>query len=98
LALHLLAHHDALARDTARLRECYARVNLSPMGAAALAGSSLPIDRRRVAELLGFDGLVENTVDAVSSRDFVLEAMAAAAITPLAMDMPDCAFLTCMIT
>ncbi|MCX8204801.1 MAG: argininosuccinate lyase [Candidatus Nezhaarchaeota archaeon] len=80
LALHLLAHHEALARDTDRLRECYARVNLSPMGAAALAGSSLPIDRRMVAELLGFDGLVENTIDAVSSRDFALEAMAAASI------------------
>ncbi|MEM4699624.1 MAG: argininosuccinate lyase [Candidatus Nezhaarchaeales archaeon] len=80
LALHLLAHHDALARDTDRLKECYARVNLSPMGAAALAGTSLPIDRRMVAELLGFDGIVENTMDAVSSRDFALEAMAAASI------------------
>jgi argininosuccinate lyase len=80
LAHHLLAHHDALARDVERLKGCYARVNLSPMGAAALAGSSLPIDRRRVAELLGFDGLVENTLDAVSSRDFALEAMADAAL------------------
>ena len=80
LGLHLLAHHDALARDTERLKGCYARVNLSPMGAAALAGTSLPVDRRRVAELLGFEGLVENTVDAVSSRDFALEAMSAAAL------------------
>jgi len=75
LALHLLAHHDALARDFDRLIQCYHRTNLSPMGAAALAGSSIPLDRRRVAELLGFDGLVENTVDAVSSRDFLVEAL-----------------------
>jgi len=80
LALHLLAHHDALARDTERLKECYVRVNQSPMGAAALAGSSIPVDRRRVAELLGFEGLVEDTVDAVSARDFLVEALAAASL------------------
>jgi len=80
LAHHLLAHHDALMRDTQRLKECYTRVNLSPMGAAALAATSFPVNRRRVAELLGFDGLVENTVDAASSRDFVLETLAVASL------------------
>jgi argininosuccinate lyase len=71
----LLAHHDRLKRDTDRIRDVYSRVNISPMGSAALATSSFNIDRFRVAELLGFNGLVENSIDAVSSRDFVAEAV-----------------------
>jgi argininosuccinate lyase len=71
----LLAHHDRLKRDTDRIRDVYSRVNISPMGSAALATSSFNIDRFRVAELLGFNGLIENSIDAVSSRDFVAEAV-----------------------
>ncbi len=75
LAHHLLAHHDAFARDFKRFLNAYSRVNQSPLGAAALAGADYPIDRNLTAKLLGFDGLVENSMDAVSSRDFALEVM-----------------------
>ncbi|MFQ6077317.1 MAG: argininosuccinate lyase, partial [Candidatus Bathyarchaeia archaeon] len=77
---HLLAYVDAFERDAQRLEEAYSRVNLSPMGACALATTSFPISRERVAELLGFDGIAENSIDAVSSRDFVLETVACLAI------------------
>ena len=80
LSHYILAHLDHLLRDIERIRGCYRRTNLSPLGASASAGSTLPLDRLRVAELLGFDGLVENSLDAVSSRDFALEALAASAI------------------
>jgi argininosuccinate lyase len=80
LAHHLLAHFWALLRDLERLQEAYARVNLSPLGACALAGTGFDIDRRLVAELLGFDGMVENSQDAVASRDFLLEPMAVLAL------------------
>ncbi len=76
LGHHLLAYHDMFERDTQRLKELYARVNVSPMGSGALATTTLDIDRRLMANLLGFDGLVENSIDAVSSRDFALEALA----------------------
>ena len=75
LGHHLLAHFDALDRDFARLVDCYLRVNTSPMGSGALAGSSYELDRRLVADLLGFDSLVENSLDAVSSRDFATESI-----------------------
>ncbi len=75
LAHHLLAHHDAFARDFERIENAYGRINSSPMGSAALATTSFRIDRRLVANLLGFDSLVENSIDAVSSRDFVVEAI-----------------------
>ncbi len=77
---YLLAHLDHLLRDIERLESCYHRVNKSPLGACAIAGSTLPLDRDLVARLLGFEGLVENSVDAVSSRDFILEALSVAAI------------------
>ncbi len=72
---HLLAHFDALERDIQRLRQCFNRTNISPMGAGALASSSFDVDRRKVAYLLGFAGVVENSLDAVSSRDFATEAI-----------------------
>jgi argininosuccinate lyase len=75
-AHYLLSHFDALGRDLQRLQETYDRVNLCPMGAAALATTSFPINRERVAELLGFSGIVENSIDAVGSRDFILETSA----------------------
>ena len=80
LAHHLLAHADALLRDFERLRDSYQRVNRSPLGAAAFASTGFDIDRKRTAELLAFDGLVENSMDAVSTRDFLLEALSASAI------------------
>jgi argininosuccinate lyase len=76
LAHHLLAHADAAARDLARMEDAYARVNLSPLGAAAFASTGFGIDRLRTCQLLGFDGLVENSMDAVSTRDFILEVLA----------------------
>jgi len=73
LAQFLLSYESALARDTARLLDAYDRVNRSPLGAAALAGTPFDVDRDRTAELLGFDGVVENAMDAVSARDFAVE-------------------------
>lgn len=75
LAHHLLAYEQAFGRDFARLRECFSRVNQSPLGSAAFASSGYPIDREYPAELLGFDAVSHNTMDAVSSRDFALEAL-----------------------
>ena len=80
LAHHLLAHADAAFRDLARLKDAYKRVNLSPLGAAAFASTGFEIDRARTCDLLGFDDLVENSMDAVSSRDFILEVLAALSI------------------
>ena len=76
LAHHLLAHADAYGRDLDRLKDAYRRVNLSPLGAAAFASTGFGINRQRTCQLLGFDGLVENSMDAVSTRDFVLETLA----------------------
>ncbi|MEM2351637.1 MAG: argininosuccinate lyase [Thermoproteota archaeon] len=80
LAHYLLAQFDAFQRDLERLLDAYKRINLCPMGAGALSTTSFPISRERVAELLGFDGLIENSIDAVSSRDFLLETLAALSI------------------
>lgn len=77
---HMLAYFDMFDRHIARLLSSYKRVNLSPMGAAALAGTGHGIDRLKLAEYLGFDSLVENTLDAVSTRDFSLETVSALAI------------------
>ena len=74
---YLLSLTDALLRDNKRILEAYHRVNLSPMGSGALAGSSFNLDRRLVANMLGFEGLVENSLDAVGSRDFLLETLGA---------------------
>jgi argininosuccinate lyase len=77
---HLLAYFEMLERDRARLADCRGRVNRLPLGAAALAGTSFPIDRSRVARELGFEGLCENSLDAVSDRDFAIEFCACAAL------------------
>ena len=79
-AHHLLAYFEMLKRDAERLADCRKRVNRLPLGAAALAGTSYPIKREYVAELLGFDGVCENSLDAVSDRDFAIEFTAAAAL------------------
>jgi argininosuccinate lyase len=73
---HMQSHFEAVAEDAQRLMQLYGRVNLSPMGAAAFAGTSVKIDRASVASWLGFDGLVNNSMFAVSSRSFVLETLA----------------------
>ncbi|MFT5394556.1 MAG: argininosuccinate lyase, partial [Gammaproteobacteria bacterium] len=72
---HMLAWQEMLSRDRERLLDARKRINRSPLGAAALAGTSFPIDREYTAELLGFDGVCENSLDAVSDRDFVLELL-----------------------
>ena len=77
---HLLAYFEMLARDAQRLADCRKRVNRLPLGAAALAGTSFPIDRQMVAKELGFDGVCENSIDAVSDRDFAIEFCAGAAL------------------
>ncbi len=78
---HLLAYEAMFARDAERLSDCRRRVNRLPLGSAALAGTSYPIDRDRVAAELGFEGLCTNSLDAVSDRDFAVEFTAAAALT-----------------
>jgi argininosuccinate lyase len=80
LADHLDAHADALARDADRMADAGDRADASPLGAAALAGTTLPIDRDATAQDLGFAGVIWNTLDAVSARDFAAEFLAAAAI------------------
>jgi argininosuccinate lyase len=77
---YLLAYYEMLKRDRARLIEARARVNQLPLGAGALAGSGFAIDREAVAKRLGFEGVCENSVDAVSDRDFVIEFIGAASI------------------
>jgi argininosuccinate lyase len=81
LAHHLLAHFWALARDVDRWHDCLRRADVSPLGAGALAGSSLPLDPAAVARDLGFARAFENSLDAVSDRDFVAEALFAATLT-----------------
>jgi len=80
LAHYLTGITQALARDLDRLASAYGRTNLCPLGAAALATTGFPIDRERVAFLLGFDGILENSYDSVASRDFLAEYAAALAI------------------
>ncbi len=77
---HLLAYVEMLRRDRGRIRDARARLNESPLGAAALAGTSFPIDRHMTAATLGFDRPMANSLDAVSDRDFVLEALSALSI------------------
>jgi argininosuccinate lyase len=77
---HLLAYVEMFERDRERLADCRRRVNRLPLGAAALAGTTFPIDRAAVAQTLGFDALCENSLDAVSDRDYAIEFSAAASL------------------
>jgi argininosuccinate lyase len=77
---HLLAYVEMLGRDRGRFADCRVRLNRLPLGAAALAGTTFPIDREFVARELGFDGICENSLDAVSDRDFAIEFCSAGAL------------------
>jgi argininosuccinate lyase len=80
LSHHLMAYVHMFERDKMRLGDCLKRLNVCPLGSCALAGTSLPIDREYVAKLLGFDSVSENSIDAVSDRDFALEFLSNASI------------------
>ena len=80
---HLLAYVEMADRDRGRFRDARKRLNQCPLGAAALAGTAFPIDREATAKALGFDAPMANSIDAVSDRDFVLEALSAAALTAI---------------
>ncbi|MEN0644400.1 argininosuccinate lyase [Alkalicoccobacillus gibsonii] len=80
-AHHLMAYFWMLERDFGRFEDSLKRVNVSPLGAGALAGTTFPIDRAYSAELLGFDSIYENSLDAVSDRDFIVEFLSAASVT-----------------
>jgi argininosuccinate lyase len=80
---HLMAYVEMFGRDAGRFADARARMNVSPLGAAALAGSSIPIDPHQTAKALGFDSPAANSMDAVASRDFALEALSAASICAL---------------
>ncbi len=82
---HMMAWYEMLERDHGRFSDCAARMNQMPLGAAALAGTTYPIDRHYTAELLGFDSPAENSLDAVSDRDFAIEFTAAASILMMHM-------------
>ena len=79
-AHHLLAYVEMFDRDAARIADCRKRFNFSPLGSGAIAGSTLPLDREYVAELLNFDGVTRNSMDAVADRDFMIELLSALAI------------------
>lgn len=80
LAHHLLAYVSMFQRDIERLIDSYKRVNISPLGAGAIAGTTFPIDRHMVAEELGFDGIYDNSMDAVSDRDYLVEFLSIASL------------------
>ena len=80
LSHHLLAYFEMFSRDAERLQDSLKRLNISPLGAGALAGTGFPIDRQRTAELLGFDAPARNSLDAVSDRDFAVEFLGAASL------------------
>ena len=77
---HLMAYFEMLDRDLDRMKDCRRRLNRLPLGSAALAGTSYPIDRQFVAEMLGFEGVCENSLDAVSDRDFAIEFCSCASL------------------
>ena len=80
LAHHLMAYYEMFSRDSARLEDCLTRINVMPLGSAALAGTPYPIDRKYTAELLGFENVSTNSLDSVSDRDFIIEFLSAAGI------------------
>lgn len=77
---HLMAYYEMLKRDAARFRDCLNRINVLPLGTAALAGTTYPIDRQYTAELLGFTHISANSIDTVSDRDFIIEFLSAASL------------------
>lgn len=77
---HIMAYHSMLERDELRYQDCLKRVNQLPLGAAALAGTSFPIDRKYTAKLLGFSGITDNSIDTVSDRDFIIEFISVSSI------------------
>ncbi|MCL1949181.1 MAG: argininosuccinate lyase [Turicibacter sp.] len=79
-AHHLMAYFWMFERDAGRLQDSLKRLNISPLGAGALAGTTFPIDREYTAQLLGFDGIYENSLDAVSDRDFIVEFLSGASL------------------
>jgi argininosuccinate lyase len=81
LAHHLLGHVEGLERDRGRLADARRRLNVSPLGSGAIAGTGFPLDREGVARELGFDGVTANSIDAVGDRDFVVETLAAIALS-----------------
>ena len=83
LAHHLMAYYEMFKRDAERFADCLVRINVMPLGAAALAGTTYPIDRQYVAELLGFPAVSTNSMDTVSDRDFIMEFLSAAGICML---------------
>lgn len=83
LGHHLMSYFWMLSRDMQRLLDLWPRVNQLPLGSAALAGTSFPIDREHVAKTLGFEGICENSLDAVSDRDFAVEFLSAASLTAM---------------
>jgi len=80
---HLLAYYEMFGRDADRLQDCRKRINSCPLGAAALAGTGLPIDREQVAELLGFDSVTANSMDSSGDRDFAIEFVSCCTLTQL---------------
>lgn len=80
LAHHFMAYYEMLTRDSERFSDAYKRIDVMPLGSAALAGTSYPIDRDETARLLNFSGIAKNSIDAVSDRDFIIEFLAAASI------------------
>jgi len=80
IGFHFMAYFQQIKRDMERLLDCYKRVDCCPLGACALAGTTLPIDRRKTAELLGFGDICDNAMDAVSDRDFIVEFISFAAL------------------
>ena len=80
LSHHFMAYSEMFARDTCRLQDCLKRINVMPLGSAALAGTTFPIDRAYTAELLDFPAVAGNSIDAVSDRDFIVEYIAAASL------------------
>jgi argininosuccinate lyase len=80
---HMLAYYEMLGRDRERLADCRKRVNIMPLGAAALAGTGLPIDRQQVADLLGFDTITANSMDSTGDRDFAIEFVSCCTLTQL---------------
>lgn len=80
---HMLAYYEMFGRDLTRLADCRKRLNLSPLGCAAMAGTGLPIDREQVAETLGFDGVTANSMDTAGDRDFAIEFVSCCTLTQL---------------